>query len=303
MALLFSNFAEAKVATPPSGTSGLTFSVAAGKGALFAAAGGSNYFYGIFANSTKTVFEIVKIESRSTDSFTIASGGRGLDGTSAQTWTANDIFYHGLTNIALQEVFDPELVALAGLTSAANKLPYFTGSGTAALADFTEFARTLLDDASALAMRATLGGTDTAGTRMLFQQTSAPTGWTKETSSTYNDAALRFTTGTVGTGGADAFNTLFGTSKTTASHTLTEAEIPSHTHTLTDPGHFHGFTMTDTSGGATGAMRGLNNIGTNNTASATTGITIGNTGGGTGHTHTLNNMNLKFIDCIVGVKD
>jgi len=53
-----------------------------------------------------------------------------------------------------------------------------------------------------------------------------------------------------------------------------------HDHGVTDAGHVHGFTMTDTSGGATGAMRGLNNIGTNNTASATTGITIDNEGAG-----------------------
>lgn len=51
---------------------------------------------------------------------------------------------------------DAELTALAALVSAADRLPYFTGSGTASLATFTSFARSILDDADEATFKATV---------------------------------------------------------------------------------------------------------------------------------------------------
>ena len=120
-----------------------------------------------------------------------------------------------------------------------------------------------------------------ATTSMLFYQSAAPTGWTKDVAATLGNHALRVVTDvawSAGSKGATPFSTVFGSGKTTGAHVLTVAEMPSHSHTGA-PATFVG----NQSGGGSAASGG----------SANTGLT----GDGGDHDHTLS-LDLNYINVI-----
>jgi len=99
---------------------------------------------------------------------------------------------------AVTEVFTDLSLASPKLTGTPTSITANAGTNTTQVAT-TAFVKTAVDNAEPFP----------SGTSMLFQQTAAPTGWTKST--THNDKALRLTSGTVGTGGSVAFTTAMAT--------------------------------------------------------------------------------------------
>lgn len=93
--------------------------------------------------------------------------------------------------------------------------------------------------------------------------------------------------------GVDAGDADFDTVKETGGAktvTLTEAQLPAHTHTVTDPGHTHvqGAASTATGGLVGSTPDASTNSRVNSgysTSSGTTGITLGNTGSGEAHSN------------------
>jgi microcystin-dependent protein len=141
------------------------------------------------------------------------------------------------------------------------------------------------------------GNTSPTGMLMAFASASLPTGWlvcdgTAVSRTIY--AALYAIIGTTwGAGdGVSTFNVPnlqnrflvgagnfgFATLGGATNFTLSIAQLPSHTHTITDPGHTHtdfAASSTNTAGAAAGAVTTGGMTGSN-----TTGITINNTGSG-----------------------
>lgn len=128
---------------------------------------------------------------------------------------------------------------------------------------------------------AAVGGGFAAGTKLLFQQTAAPTGWTKDT--THNDKALRVVSGTASSGGTNSFTTAMVNSFNSGATTLTTSQIPSHTH------------------GGVVRSSGGDGYETGAIYSRSSGSTD-SAGTGGSHTHTVQ-LNVQYVDVIIATKD
>ncbi len=129
-----------------------------------------------------------------------------------------------------------------------------------------------------------------ATTSMLFYQSAAPAGWTKDVA-TFDDHCIRVVSSTAwsaGSKGTDAFSTVFSASKAAESHVLTIAEMPSHDHAPLGGGNF----LSDTAGASVWATG----------AAANKDSKTGTTGGGGGHVHDIT-MDLNYINVIRATKD
>lgn len=188
--------------------------------------------------------------------------------------------------------------ALAAVTSTTtgDKYPLYSAvSAGNRNIDYSDFAAQILSDWK------TAGNVFSAGTaRLVFQQTTVPVGWVKETSSTYNDSTMVVTVGTAGTGGTQGASTVFKVwtpTGTVGNYTLATADMPAHTHTVAQD-------YALVSGGAGGTHAIVDPAFFSNGAAPSE--TTSSAGGGGAHNHglTMNSMNLdsKYTTVCIGQK-
>jgi len=158
-----------------------------------------------------------------------------------------------------------------------------------------------------------------SGTKLLFQQTAAPTGWTKDT--THDNKALRVVSGSVSSGGSVAFTTAFtsqavsGTVGTSGATTLTTGQIPNHYHRVFTVGFAGTLGIQVNSGGGDSSQYAYADVPDlphySTPAGSGTGTFANNdNGGGGSHTHsggtftgTAIDLAVQYVDVIIATKD
>jgi hypothetical protein len=115
--------------------------------------------------------------------------------------------------------------------------PVFTGNPTAPTPPMGDNDTTIATTAFVQAFGSALGIIIPSGTRMIFHQSIAPPGWTKD--GTHHDKALRVVNGVTGSGGVTPFSVVFSRT-TTNGHALSLSELAAHSHVVNDPPHSHG---------------------------------------------------------------
>lgn len=149
-----------------------------------------------------------------------------------------------------------------------------------------------------------------ANTSMLFYQSAAPTGWTKDTAALLDKHGIEVVTTTAwatGSNGATAFDSVFGASKVTGSHVLLTAETPKHRHfqfantdVTSSATHNLNTTLQVSAEAAQGTL--FEEYALQRTATAATVGRGEEIGGDGGHTHTLS-LDLNFLMVIRATKD
>lgn len=257
------------------------------------------------STASATTLTLPAVNGTVLTSGTVVSVAQG--GTGAATLAANNVLLGNGTS-ALQTVApgaSGNVLNSSGTTWQSSALSGGTGISISGLT-VTNTGVTSVAGGTGISVSASTGSVTIsqtvipAGTAMLFYQAAAPTGWTQYTG--VNDRALRVVSGSGGgSGGTTAYSTYFNGSFSVGSTAITEAQMPSHTHGITDPGHSHSYiTIT---GGAPGGLAGgpYNPQVSSNTGAATTGITIDSAGSSTGHTHTI--PSLQYADVIICTKN
>lgn len=162
-------------------------------------------------------------------------------------------------------------------------------------------------------------GLRVSGTRIAFQQATAPNGWSVDTTSTYTDCSMRINSSTAGLhGGTTVWSSWnSGGSFNVNTFTLSVAQLAPHTHvdvghTHVDSGHAHTqhpATWYDIAGNAFNASGGgsiATAVGTGTGAgfaSIETGFAnLANAGSGAGITPTYTTPQVKYADFLIGQK-